>query len=565
MFFWGFLIPLLVIILAQFRFRISLPISQILSLLMDLLGLCLLLCTVYFTITRVRSKDSSGPEKSLFPLFIILTILISGFIAEGARINIINSDYAYYFPFGWVISRFLPASPLLMLIMIRLHFLAVLVFIATLPYTYSRHIIAAPLNILFKRRCNPGLLRSIPLGDGIVGAGRIKDFSWKQLLDVEACVSCGRCDENCPAFISGKPLSPRNIIKDLKFRMESMGVSRSDGIRISDDKIWSCTACMACVTHCPVYSEPMDKLLDMRRYIAMGKGQIPAEARPMIRNLELFGDVQGKGASHRLDYAFDLCLPRFDSGDLNGNLLLWVGCSGSFHPRYQEVVRAMIHILRKAGISFAVLGTKEYCCGDPARRVGEESIFLELAKKNMKRFREYCVKEIVCLCPHCYNSLKNEYPLIDKESGLEHETSWDVYHASELIMRLIREGKIKPKYTFIKDIAFHDPCYLGRANNLYDPPREMIKTIPGSSLRELERHHMDAFCCGGGGGGMWLHEHSGHRLNIIRAEEIIDSGVNLLGTSCPYCLTMLEEGINSLEKEKEVRVMDIVEIMAYSI
>ena len=560
-FLWGFVSPLLVIILAQFGFSIPFPAARAISLLMDLLGFCLFFGAIYFMINRIKSMDRSGPQKTLFPISLILIIIITGFLAEGTRLSIINSTSLCSTPVGWMLSGFMPPSPLVMSIMIRLHFLAVLVFIATLPYTYSRHIIIAPLNILFRRKGNPGLLRNVSFEAGITGAGSIKDFSWKQLLDVDACVSCGRCDENCPAFISGKPLSPRNIVRQLITRLESAG---SEGIiRIPDEEIWSCSSCLACVTHCPVYVEPMDKIMDMRRFIAMGKGQIPSEARPMIRNLELFGDVQGKGASHRMDYACDLHLPQFDSGGLKGNVLLWVGCSGAFHPRYQDVVRAMVNIMRKAGIPFAVLGAKEYCCGDPARRVGEEKLFIELAKKNIEQFRGHGVKEIVCLCPHCYNSLKNEYPLLLRE-GLEQKTPWEVFHASEFIMRLIREGTIKPRYSIEGDMAFHDPCYLGRANNLYDPPREMMKSMPGSSLMELERHHTEAFCCGGGG-GMWFHENSGRRLNTMRAEEVLDSGVNMLGTACPYCMTMLEDGINSLGKGEEVRVMDIVEIINYSI
>jgi len=572
--FWGFMIPLLIIIMAQFNFTIPPVPAQILSLLTDILGIALLAGTVFFLIRRIRSTRQGGPKNAIFSLFILLLVLITGFFAEGTRLSILHPEFTWESPFGWLLSIGLPTSPLFMQLMIRIHFFAVLFFIAALPFTFIRHLAAAPLNVFYRRKNSRGELRWIPLDEGPIGANTIKDLSWKQLLDVEACVSCGRCEDNCPASISGKPLSPRKVIQDILEQMESSARNSVKIIdstlpllesRITADEIWSCTTCMACVEHCPVFIEPMDKIIDMRRYQIMGKGLLPAEAKAMIRNLEIYGDVHGKGIAHRGDWALNLDVPPIADEGLNPEILLWVGCSGTFHPRYQEVSRAMVHILRTARVRFALLGKDELCCGDPARRLGEESLFLELAQKNIHRLITYHAKKIVTLCPHCFNTLKNEYPHIRGDSRSGEKLSIEVVHATEYVMNLIEKNRIVPKYQIGKRVAIHDPCYLGRINHVYEPPREIIKSLPEIQLKELKRHHENSFCCGGGGGRMWMHEHLGRRINLIRAEEVSEAEVDLVGTACPYCLMMLDDGVKALEKEKLPKVLDIVEIVASSI
>lgn len=566
MLFWGFVIPLIVIVFAQFKFGIPLFLSRILSLLMDIIGIGLLTGTLFFLVRRLRAHESGGPKRTVFPMALLLAVLTSGFLAEGSRLSITNPQFSWATPFGWIVSLGLPASPVLMQVMIRIHFLGVLLFIACLPFTFMRHLAAAPLNILYKRKGSPGVLRKTDLNEETVGTYSVADFTWKQLLEAEACVSCGRCEENCPAFLTGKPLSPRKIIQDLVTQMES--ASRNGGVKellTTGDEIWACTTCMACVQHCPVFVETMDKIIDMRRYEVMGKGAIPSVAKSMIRNLEVFGDVQGKGGSYRADWAFNLSVPSADSAHFELEILLWVGCSGSFHPRYQDVSRAMVRILKTAAVPFYILGKNELCCGDPARRLGEESLFLMLARKNIQRLRKYHVTKIVTLCPHCFNTLKNEYPEIDNENGTPNDAPWEVQHASEYVMDLIREKRISLKYPLSKRVTIHDSCYLGRGNNLYDPPRGIIKAVPGTRFLELKRHHEAGFCCGGGGGCMWLHEQAGRRMNNIRAEEVVNSGADLAATACPYCLTMLDDGISSLEMERPPRVLDIIEIVASSI
>ncbi len=572
MLFWGFTVPMIVIILAQFGFTIPIIPARLLSLLADLLGIALLAGTLFFLFRRRTGEREH--KKPLIPLFLFLVILLTGFAAEGTRLSILHPQFTWESPLGWFVSIGLPPSPAFMHLMIRLHFFVILIFIATLPFTFNRHLIAAPLNIFYQRKSARGELKSMSLDDGPIGADTIMDFSWKQLLDAEACVSCGRCEENCPASISGKPLSPQKVMRDIFEQMSSVARNGTEmspltilplESRITGDEIWSCTTCMACVEHCPVFIEPMDKIIDMRRNLVMGKGLLPAEARSAIRNLEIYGDTQGKGIAHRQDWAFNREVPRVNSAVSNQDILLWVGCAGAFHERHQEVSRAMVSILKAAEIPFGILGGEERCCGDPARRLGDESLFLDLAQKNIHYLKEHQVKKIVTLCPHCFNTLKNEYPRVDGFTRSGSEDDIEVFHATEYVMKLIEAKRISPRYPLNKNITIHDACYLGRVNGIYEPPREIVNSIPQTRFKELKQHHESGFCCGGGGGGMWLHERLGRRLNTIRAEEVSEAEVDVVGTSCPYCLTMLDDGIKALELEKPPKVLDVIEMVANSL
>jgi Fe-S oxidoreductase/nitrate reductase gamma subunit len=572
--FWGLITPLLVVILAQFDFTIPQIPAKLLSLFMDILGIAILAGTLFFLIRRIKSTGPEVPQRAILPLIVLLVILLTGFLAEGTRLSIVHPEFTWSSPVGWILSIGLPNSSLFMQLMIRCHFFAVLVFIAILPFTFMRHLASATLNVYYRKKGPLGELKQVSLEEGPIGANAVWDFSWKQLLDAEACVSCGRCDENCPATVSGKPLAPRKVIRKIQEQMEELN---RNGLkprrypfsfledRISRDEIWSCTTCMACVDHCPVFIDPMDKIIDMRRHQVMGRGLLPIEARPLIRNLEIYGDVQGKGIAYRGDWAFNRDVPIVSVRGLNTEVLLWVGCSGSFHPVYQETTRAMVKILKAGGVRFGILAKDELCCGDPARRMGEESLFLELARKNFSRFKQYNVQKIVTLCPHCFNTLKNEYPSLMDNSTSGSRSSFEVIHATEFVMTLIEEKRILSKYPISKTITIQDPCYLGRINHIYDPLREIINFVSGLKFKELSRSRENGFCCGGGGGRMWLHENLGRRISQIRAAEISETGVDLLGTACPYCQSMLDDGIKSLEIEKPPNVLDIIEIVASSL
>lgn len=572
--FWGLITPLLIVILAQFGFTIPQIPAKLLSLFMDILGIAILAGTLFFLIRRIKSTGPEVPQRAILPLIILLVILLTGFLAEGTRLSIVHPEFTWSSPVGWIFSIGLPNSSLFMQLMIRCHLFAVFVFIAILPFTFMRHLASAALNVYYRKKGPLGELKQVSLEEGPIGANTVWDFSWKQLLDAEACVSCGRCDENCPATVSGKPLAPRKVIRKIQEQMEELN---RNGLkprrypfsfledRISRDEIWSCTTCMACVDHCPVFIDPMDKIIDMRRHQVMGRGLLPIEARPIIRNLEIYGDVQGKGIAYRGDWAFNRDVPIVSVRGLNTEVLLWVGCSGSFHPVYQETTRAMVKILKAGGVRFGILAKDELCCGDPARRMGEEALFLELARKNFSRFKQYNVQKIVTLCPHCFNTLKNEYPSLMGNSTSGSRSSFEVIHSTEFVMTLIEEKRILSKYPISKTITIQDPCYLGRINHIYDSLREIINFVSGLKFKELSRSRENGFCCGGGGGRMWLHENLGRRISQIRAAEISETGVDLLGTACPYCQSMLDDGIKSLEIEKPPKVLDIIEIVASSL
>jgi Fe-S oxidoreductase len=302
--------------------------------------------------------------------------------------------------------------------------------------------------------------------------------------------------------------------------------------------------------------EPLDKIIAMRRYQVMDRARFPQEARAMLRNLEIYGDVYGKGIAHRADWAFQRGVSLRDE-DSPKDVLVWVGCAGAFHPRYQEVSRALVKILKAARVEFAILGKEELCCGDPIRRMGEESLFMDLAHRNTDRLKSYDVGTIITMCPHCFNTLKNEYPRLGAD--------FEVWHASEFVSRLIEEKRIELRYPINQSLAVQDPCYLGRANGIYDPLRQIVWGIPGLELKELPRSREHGFCCGGGGGRMWLHEALGRPINRVRADEISQTGVGLVATACPYCLTMLEDGMKSLEMERSPRLMDLLELVASSL
>jgi Fe-S oxidoreductase/nitrate reductase gamma subunit len=568
--FWGVVIPLIVIILAQFSFSIPQAPAKLLSLIQDLAGMALLIGTLLLLVRRMGSSDDLGPSRTLLPMILFLIILVSGFLAEGARLSILRADgFPWPSPMGWLFSLISPASPIFMQMMIRLHFLAVLLLIAAIPFTFMRHAVASPLNVFYRKRGARAALTNPSIEAGDIGLKTVNDLSWKQMLDAEACVACGRCDEHCPAAISGKPLSPRKVIRNVREQMETVAVDQKQRWKVpappllenivTADEMWACTSCMACVEHCPVFIEPLDKIIDMRRYQVMGEARLPNEARPMIRDLDLYGDVQGKGAAHRADWAMNREVSQLwsqtESTDVE--VLLWVGCSGAYHPRNQETSRAMVKILKAAGIQFAILGKEELCCGDPARRLGDEILFRKLARANIDRFKQYPINKIVTMCPHCLNTLKNEYP----ELGCKLE----VVHATELVMDLIRAKRIALKYPVADKVAIHDACYLGRYNQVYQPPRDICQAVPGTLLKETARNKDSGFCCGGGGGRMWLHENIGQNINVVRAEEMAHADIDLIGTSCPYCLVMLDDGVKSLELEKTPKVADIIDIVADSI
>ncbi|WP_300454871.1 (Fe-S)-binding protein [Desulfobacula sp.] len=512
-----------------------------------------LLLSIGLFILRYLNKKFNY-EKIIFHRFLIaglmgLCLVITGFYAKGPE---------WAWPVGSMASLILPRSSPGLQFILNAHFFLVLAGAAVLmPSGFLRHVSASTINIVYWPKRQMGKLGTIAKGK--TGFNTIASLSWKQLLDAEACVSCGKCIENCPAVIAGKPLYPEKILQKIFGQIKQGNGKNTEGLNtiISNDEIWSCTTCMACVHHCPVYTDPVDKIIDLRRHQTMCENALPKEVRPMIRNLELFGDTHGKGPAHRTDWIQDNEVAVLSRDHFQTDVLLWVGCSGAFNPRYTTVYRSMVRILIHAGVEFAVLGKKERCCGDQARRLGQETVFNSLAKNNIHEIKKYTFKKIVTLCPHCFHSLKHEYPDLGGQ--------FDVMHASELVQSLIKENKITPRYPRKSLLTIHDPCYLGRVNKIVEPIRKISRAIDGIEIKELEHRRENGFCCGAGGGQMWLHDSIGRHINHIRAEQIVDSGADMVVTACPYCLTMLDDGINAAEPKKPVEAVDIIEMVASSI
>lgn len=565
---WGVLLFLAITLITQLPVTLPETAAQVVSLLLDMLGAIMAAALLFFIFRHFYSKNTDenndSGRKKMFSTVLLLCIVVSGFLAEGARIAVMQPAAAWASPVGWGVSMVTPPSPLFMQAMIRFHLVAVLLFFATLPFTFMRHAVTASINAAYTRKFPPGQMRPLALQEEQPELPPFPGFSWKQRLESDVCVTCDRCVQHCPASLSGKPLSPRKVVEaivrhmetnDSGFPRESHPAGGGPEWLVSDDEIWACTTCLACVWQCPVFADPADKILSLRRHRVLMEGRIPREAAATLRNLELFGDGQGKGMSYRRYWAAGCRVPVLSESRPAADVLLWVGCSGAFHPRYSQTTRDMVKILRAADVDFAILGNDEFCCGDPARRLGGENLFQDLARKNIQRLGRYTFEKIVSLCPHCYNTLKNEYPAFGG--------CFEVLHASELIMNLVHAGRIVLKYPVVNSLTIHDPCYLGRANNIYEPLRHISCSLPDARLVEAERSRENGFCCGGGGGHMWLRETTGQHINHVRAAEMAGLQTDIVATACPYCLVMMEDGMGNLAAGTFTpRVRDIVELVA---
>jgi Fe-S oxidoreductase len=486
-----------------------------------------------------------------------------------------------------------------------MHLLILLGFAVYVPQSKHAHLIFAPVNVWFKKLDPPGKLSSIDFEDEtqeVFGVGRIEDFTQTQLIDLYACVECGRCTSMCPASGTGKMLSPMDLITKMRDHLTEKGAAITSrtpwmpsfafagttanqlalqasevaaaaegaaavayeknliGDVITEQELWACTTCRNCEDQCPVMNEHVDKIIDMRRYLVMTEGSMPQEAQRALNNIERQGNPWGINRKDRLKWIEGLNgayeVPTVQQVE-EFEYLFWVGSMGSFDNRSQKITQAFVKLMHEAGVTFAILGNEEKNSGDTARRIGNEFLFQQLAQENIALFQAYGVKKIVTCDPHAYNTFKNEYP----EFGLEAE----VYHHSELLAQWVKEGRLKPTKEVKERITYHDSCYLGRYNEIYDKPRQILTAIPGVEIVEMKRSGCDSMCCGAGGGLMWMEEHEGTRINVARTEQALEVNPTAIASACPYCLTMMSDGVKMKEMEDQVKTRDIAEILADAI
>lgn len=583
--FLGFLFPLLVIFIVQFMFTLPLWIANLASLLLDIIGLAalisilLLLCRRYIQ----RPPRLSNAPDDLASLLLILGIVLTGFLFEGLRLSVIGMDKQSWAPVGKTIALLWKAMDLdnsaigiLPTLLFRIHFFLVLATIAYIPFSKLFHIVSSPLNILYRSLEPKGVLSHMNLEDEKAesfGISKIEEFSWKHLMDLDACTQCGRCQDHCPAYLTEKPLSPKVLIKDLKDHMnptipkrrkrkeptnDSAEIPPLVGGVISKDVLWACTTCRSCMEHCPVYVEHVDKIVDMRRYQVLMESQFPEELMTAFRGLEKNSNPWGLGLDTRADWVGEMNVPILSEIEAKEiDYLFFVGCIRSFDDRNKKVTLSMIKILKHLNVNFAILGVEEGCCGDPARRVGNEYLYQILAQTNIETFKNYNIEKILTTCPHCYNTLKNEYPQLGFSS--------EVFHHTTFLWHYVKKGQLKLTRNQVPSITYHDPCYLGRYSDIFEPPREILRSFPSMEVREMKRNRADSLCCGAGGGWMWMDEKIGKRINIERLEDALSANCQGVATACPFCVTMFNDAIKDKELENDFRIWDIAELIADSL
>jgi Fe-S oxidoreductase/nitrate reductase gamma subunit len=537
------------------------------SLIVDLFGALVLVGVGLAAARRYISRPRSlvYNDEATWILIFIAFICLQGFLLEGWRIAATHDPWASYSPIGNLIAN--ASRPLLSDAAMHgahrfvwwFHLLLSFGVLAWFPYTKMMHVVTAPLNIYTAQLAPLGAsLKHIDFENTeSFGVNSLAAFTWKDLLDLDACTECGRCTAVCPAHTVGKELSPRDIVLGLRDVMRNDSLTSNAAIigsipATSPVALWQCTTCVACMEACPVFIEQMPKIVDMRRFLVMEEAEFPESMQQAIMSIEKRGHPFSGTNATRIDWADGLDVKHI-SEVKDAEVLLWVGCGGALIERNQKVTRSTAQLLHRAGVKFAILGRDEKCSGDPARRIGNEFLFEMLAKDNVENLNKHNVKKVVTSCPHCFNAFRNEYP--------QYGGNFEVYHHSEYLARLVSEGKLKSVSATNKKVTFHDPCYLGRQNGIYDSPRQLVQIASNGAAVEMTRSREKSFCCGGGGGMSFVDEPPDKRVNQERAREALATGADILAVGCPFCMTMMEDGINARRGDREMRVMDVAELL----
>ena len=547
---------------------------------LDIAGVAFIVALLMAIYRRRVTRPSYLTYRRDFPvtLWSLLAISVTGFLIEGLRIAFSHPTWGAWSPVGYALAglfAFMPESAQrgLHFGLWLFHAALSLVWIALMSWNENaEHILVAPVNTFFAaKQSPPPTLKPINLEEamekGVLGASKLEEFSWQQRMSFDTCTMCGRCEAACPAFMQQTPLSPKNVILKLRDHQHAVAtlpdgaerqlmVGAAGGV-IHPDELFSCTTCMACVRECPVFIPIVDIIVDMRRYLALSEGAIPTSGQGALRNVERAGNPWGQAQADRAKWADGLDVKTMaDVGEQEIEVLYWVGCAGSYDARNQKVAKSVVKLLQAANVSFAILGREEKCVGDWQRRMGEEYQFQTLAAENIETMKQYKFKTVLAQCPHCFNTLKNDYPQFGGH--------FEVMHHSQFIARLIGDGRLKlSKPLADPNVTFHDSCYLGRYNGEFDAPRDIIKAIPNVNLVEMPRSRSTGLCCGGGGGQMWMEPiapKGAKKVNMIRLEEVQSVGAKTVGTACSFCAIMMEDAVATKGAQEQVRVRDIAEL-----
>ena len=586
--FWGAILIFLGKIVRLFSYPVGLTnppqnIFKYASFVSEIGGLLIIFGGCMAVYRRYIVKPSRLETKSTNTLIYSwgIVLLITGYFVKGYRIALIGGsvvpDWFSWAPISYLISRFFlilstaPLNELLVWHRVLIHALPAFLFFAYVFITRNplQHFFLSPINVYFRNLKLKGILLPIPNFEEAetFGVREISEYTWKQLLDLEACTNCGRCQDVCPAHLTGKPLSPRRMTQNLKDHLWREGPKllttpidqrQPEAIMektVGEDELWACTNCMACEEACPVYIEQISRNIDLRRYLVLVETKYSSDIRLTLKNMEKNNNPWGMSRGARTEWTQGLEIKTF-AEVADPEILFWVGCCGSLDARNQRVATSVVKILQACQVRFGILGNQEGCCGDPARRIGNEYLFQTIAEANIEILKGCGVKKILTLCPHCFHTLKNEYPQFGGE--------FQVIHHTQFLTELLTSGKLKLTKPIDKVITYHDSCYLGRANQIYEAPRKILHSIPGLKLIEMERHHNRSFCCGAGGGRMWMEEHIGTRINQMRTDQAIEVKAEWVGTACPYCLTMLGDGIKEKGKAETMAAYDLSELVEKS-